>query len=152
MPSQFFPKQLPSVNELLESPQLRKLLDQVVTRNAVTTSVRSFLDNLRTEVQQAAADIKIPTPSELADRIAKWITNEEDPTLQPAINATGTLLHSGLGQVPLAVEAIEAIAEVSRRLRQYRYPFCRGRSCPANSGCGKVARRKPDGGRHGNRR
>lgn len=106
-------RNIPSVNELLESPPLRNLVERV-NRNVVVSGVRDFLDNFRADVQSAAADIKLPTPRELAERIAQWIMFEERPTLRPVINATGIMLHTGLGRAPLAESAIEAMVDVSR--------------------------------------
>ena len=98
-------RNIPSVNELLDSPPLRQLVDRA-NRNMVVAGVRRFLDDLRTEIQTAAADIKVPTPGELAERIAHWIATESQPNLRPAINATGILLHTGLGRAPLAESAV----------------------------------------------
>lgn len=106
-------RNIPSVNELLDSPPLRQLV-QRANRNAVVSGVRRFLDNMRTEIQTAAADIKVPTPAELAERIAQWIATEDTPNLRPIINATGILLHTGLGRAPLAESAIQAIGDVAR--------------------------------------
>jgi len=105
-------RNIPSVNELLESPPLRKLVDRA-NRNVVISGVRRFLDDLRSDVQNAAADIKVPAPGELAERIAQWITSEDTPNLRPVINATGVLLHTGLGRAPLAESAIQAIAGIA---------------------------------------
>lgn len=106
-------RNIPSVHELLDSPPLRQLVERA-NRNAVISGVRRFLDNLRSDIQTAAADIKVPHPSELAERIAQWIVKEEMPNLRPVINATGILLHTGLGRAPLAESALQAIAEVAR--------------------------------------
>lgn len=106
-------RNIPSVNELLDSPPLRQLVDRA-NRNTVVAGVRRFLDDLRTEIQTATADIKVPTPGELAERIAHWIATESQPNLRPAINATGILLHTGLGRAPLAEAAIQAMGDVAR--------------------------------------
>ncbi len=105
-------RNIPSVNELLESPPLRKLIDRA-SRNVVVTGVRSFLENLREEVQNATADIKLPAPSELAERIADWITTETLANLRPVINATGIILHTGLGRAPLADAAVHALVDIA---------------------------------------
>jgi L-seryl-tRNA(Ser) seleniumtransferase len=105
-------RNIPSVNELLESPPLRKVVERA-NRNVVISGVRRFLDNLRSEVQNATADIKVPGAGELAERIAQWITTEDASNLRPVINATGVLLHTGLGRAPLAESAIHAIAAVA---------------------------------------
>lgn len=105
-------RNIPSVNELLDSPPLRRLVDRV-HRSVVLSGVRDFLDNLRTEVASAAAEIKVPGAGELAERIADWIVREEQPSLRPVINATGILLHTGLGRAPLADEALRAMVDVA---------------------------------------
>lgn len=105
-------RNIPSVNELLESPPLRDMVDRV-SHSVVVSGVRTFLSDLRDEVQTAAAEFKVPTAAELAERIAEWIVKDETPSLRPVINATGILLHTGLGRAPLACEAIQAMSEVA---------------------------------------
>jgi L-seryl-tRNA(Ser) seleniumtransferase len=104
-------RNIPSVNELLESPPLRKIVERV-SHNVVVSSVRSFLDNLRNELQTKTAEV--PRPSELAERIAQWIMSEEQARFRIVVNATGILLHTGLGRAPLAEEALAAVHELSR--------------------------------------
>src|SRR5262245_38736441 len=106
-------RNIPSVSELLESPPLKALVDRV-NRNTVVTGVRQFLDDMRTQMQTAAANVRVPAPAELAQRIADWIATDQQPTLVPVINATGILLHTGLGRAPLAEEAVEMIGAVAR--------------------------------------
>lgn len=105
-------RNIPSVNELLDSPPLKSLV-QRVNHSTVVSGVRRFLDNLRSEAQTRASAMGIPTPGELAERIATWIATEERPPLRPVINATGILLHTGLGRAPLADEALDAVREIS---------------------------------------
>jgi len=106
-------RNLPSVNELIERQPLKQLVENI-SHNTVVSNVRSFLDNLRGEVQTATSDVRIPTPAELAERIAEWIVTAEKPPLQPVINATGVLLHTGLGRAPLADEALAAVHRAGR--------------------------------------
>ena len=106
-------RNIPSVNELLDKPSLKQLVDKV-SHNVVVSEVRSFLDNLRSDVQQKTSEMRVPTASELADKIAQWIVSDQRPRLRPVINATGVLLHTGLGRSPLAEEALqEALAVAS---------------------------------------
>ena len=105
-------RHLPSVNELLESPHLKNLVDKV-SHNVVVTEVRSFLDGIRTDIQHKAADMNIPTPTEMAEHIANWIVTDQQPKLRPVINATGILLHTGLGRAPLAKEALDEIQAIA---------------------------------------
>ena len=106
-------RKIPSVTELIESPQLQPLVSRV-SHNVVVDGVRTFLDDMRREVQNKAADLNIPPVSELAERIARRILQGEQNPLRPVINATGILLHTGLGRAPLAESAIEEMVAVAR--------------------------------------
>lgn len=110
MPNPF--RNLPSVSQLLESEPLKKLVDRVNHR-VVANGVRSFLDNVRTQMSATAEDINIPTPSEMAQKIADWLTSERKPNLRKVINGTGIILHTGLGRAPLAKNAIDAVADLA---------------------------------------
>jgi L-seryl-tRNA(Ser) seleniumtransferase len=106
-------RNIPSVNELLESPPLRKLVDRL-SHNVVVGGIRSFLDEMRHQVQNAAAEVAPASVAELAERVARRILETEPPPLRAVINATGILLHTGLGRAPLAEEAIREMAAVAR--------------------------------------
>jgi L-seryl-tRNA(Ser) seleniumtransferase len=104
-------RSIPSVNELLESPPLKSLVNRV-SHNVVVSGVRRFLDDMRGQVQ-GATGLNIPSPGELAERIADWIVTREEPPLRPVINATGILLHTGLGRAPLSEAATTAVAAIA---------------------------------------
>lgn len=104
---------LPSMSELLDSPQLKLLLNRV-SRSEVVARARRVLDELGSQVQTAAANVIVPAPAELAQRIAEWIGVDGSSAIVPVINATGVVVADSLGRAPLAEEAIEAMARVSR--------------------------------------
>jgi L-seryl-tRNA(Ser) seleniumtransferase len=106
-------RNIPSVSELLDSPPLKALVDRI-NRNAVVSAVRKVLDEMRMEVQTAAAEMTLPNVPDLAERIARRIMESETPLLRPVINATGILLHTGLGRSPLADEAVAEMTAVAR--------------------------------------
>ena len=105
-------RNIPSVNQLLESPQLKKMVEKV-NHQVVVDGVRTFIDDLKEKVQEATEEIEIPTPSDMADHIADWLAREDQPALRPAINGTGIILHTGLGRAPLCQAAIEEVAAIS---------------------------------------
>ena len=70
MPNIF--RNLPSVSQLLENPQLKQMVE-TVNHNVVVDGVRSFLDDLREQVSTATEDVQIPSPNELAEKIADWL-------------------------------------------------------------------------------
>lgn len=107
-------RHLPSVGQLMENPQLKSLVESA-SHNVVVDGVRSFLEKMREQVSQAASasHITIPSPAELAAKIADWIRSDDSPKLRPVINATGILLHTGLGRAPLAEEALQAVTALA---------------------------------------
>ncbi|GMQ80267.1 MAG: L-seryl-tRNA(Sec) selenium transferase [Planctomycetia bacterium] len=106
-------RNIPSVSDLLESPPLKQLVDRV-SHHVVVGGVRTFLDDMRREVQKRAEDFSVPPIGELAERIARKILHDEQHLLRPVINATGVILHTGLGRAPLADEAVEQLVANSR--------------------------------------
>ena len=62
-------RSLPSVNELLTSPNVKSLVDRA-SHNTVVTAARRVLDDVRHQVKTAAAETSVPTASELVDRIS----------------------------------------------------------------------------------
>ncbi len=106
-------RNLPSVQELLENPSLRGLVERI-NRNTVVSTVRVVLDEVRQEIQTAAADRTLPNAADLVERIARRAMAGQTGELRPIINATGQLLESRFGWAPLAEEAVEAAAAAAR--------------------------------------
>lgn len=106
-------RSLPSVTVLLDSEPLRKAAEEF-GQPAVTSATREAVDNLRLVVHQGQGGTKMPSPKELAEQIATQLSAQEANTIQPVINATGILLHTGLGRAPMAQEAAEAAGQAAR--------------------------------------
>lgn len=113
MKSSHLLRNIPSVSDLLESPPLKRLV-QRISHNVVVEGARSVLDDVRHELQQKAGDVPVPAVGELAERIARKILRDERPLLRPVINATGVILHTGLGRAPLAERAVDEVVANSR--------------------------------------
>ena len=114
-------RHLPSVTELLESGPLKPLVDRV-SHNVVVDGVRSFLDEYRQEINRENQPVDVASVTHIAERIARKILLGERSSLQPVINATGILLHTGLGRAPLAEQAI---AEMTARRGRWRRALTR---------------------------
>lgn len=128
MPSKLL-RMLPSVQDLLELPPLKGLRNRL-THSVVASRVRSFLEDLRTDVQSGVGDFRLPTPVELAELIARKIAHSGEPRLRPVVNATGHLLHSQLGSVPLAEDALLEIAAVTRDYASVEFDLNAGGKSP----------------------
>ena len=103
-------RQLPPVNAVLEHELLVPSLHargRVAVLDCGPGGDREARSALRRE-RSGLAD-----PASLANR-SREILEARRPSLRPVINATGILLHTGLGRAPLAEEAIAAVAEVAR--------------------------------------
>ena len=109
-PSQAALRELPSVDHLLQQPAIASLLDEY-PRAEVVQAVRAVLDGRRTALHAGRpADIGVPS---LALAIREELHRRARPHLRRVINATGIVMHTGLGRAPLAEEAVEAVAEVA---------------------------------------
>lgn len=101
-------RNLPSVNELLESQALRAVVDRIHP-GAVMATIRSVLDEVATEVHNAATERTWPSVSELAERISRRVFDSTPPGARTTINASGIILHPELGPPPLADDAVKAM-------------------------------------------
>jgi L-seryl-tRNA(Ser) seleniumtransferase len=106
-------RNIPSVTQLIETEALRELANRV-GQSVVVARIRTVLDAARDEIRASGDGGGAPSTAELADRVARDVLEGERSSLRPVINATGILLHTGLGRSPLAEEAIEAMVEVAR--------------------------------------
>ncbi|MCW3095593.1 MAG: L-seryl-tRNA(Sec) selenium transferase [Chthonomonadaceae bacterium] len=104
---------LPSVQRLLSAPEVAALCESVPAA-LLTDSVRSVLEAAR-HALRALNGVKPEAPTEamLAQRVVVEARKRTAPSLTGAINATGIVLHTGLGRARLAAEAVAAIAEVA---------------------------------------
>ncbi|HWE40772.1 MAG TPA: L-seryl-tRNA(Sec) selenium transferase [Isosphaeraceae bacterium] len=103
-------RRLPPVNAVLDRPSLADAI-RGRGREAVVGAVRAAIERAR-EALRDGGDVAIDV-DELA-RLAGASLADDGPRLRPVLNATGILLHTGLGRAPLAAEAAEAVARVAR--------------------------------------
>ncbi len=111
---------IPSVHVLLEQDGVRVLTEQA-PRHVVAEAVRAALAAARVDPAAAPA-----TEAAWATDIARRLGASERPTLQPALNATGVVLHTNLGRAPLAEAAIRALVDVARGFSTLEYDVERG--------------------------
>jgi L-seryl-tRNA(Ser) seleniumtransferase len=107
---------LPGVDEVLRMTRVAGLAART-GKEEVTTLVRSALDGLRHEISEGAIDAtglaeKLGT-DELAARVEALFLADRKKGVLPAINATGVVLHTGLGRAPVHPEVAQKMAEVS---------------------------------------
>ena len=101
---------LPSVEKLFASPTLSHLLRRY-NRSYVTEKVRSTLAGLRQDIRSGTLTTSLGE-SEIADRVASAVAQEDRSPLRTVVNATGTVLHTNLGRALLAKAALEEVVRV----------------------------------------
>ncbi len=103
-------RELPAVDHLLKQPSVVKLADDY-PRSEVVYVVRTVLDERRAALR-AGQHLAVDGPA-LALEIRQRLYARSRPHLRKVINATGIVLHTGLGRAPLAEEALDAIVEAA---------------------------------------
>jgi len=106
-------RKLPSVDALLKTAEARSLIE-AYSREAVVGAARSVLQELRSEISadKVKADSEETiSPEYITKKIENRLGDKFSPSLRPAVNATGVILHTGLGRALLSAEAREAIRE-----------------------------------------
>lgn len=103
---------IPSVSELLEMPAVRAVADRW-NQSVAASGVRSFLDELRSDLRRRATEIHLPSVRELAERAARHVARLQRPAARPAINATGRLIDPNWIGRPLSEDALEQLVAYS---------------------------------------
>lgn len=103
-------RSIPSVDALLQQPAIATLLDEY-PRGELLRAVRGVLDERRQALLDGHhADLETPG---LALAIRGELHRRNLSNLRRVVNATGIVLHTGLGRAPLAAEAVEALTQVA---------------------------------------
>ncbi|HEX9973662.1 MAG TPA: L-seryl-tRNA(Sec) selenium transferase, partial [bacterium] len=106
---------LPQVDKLLQTSEVLELVKQF-PRELIVDQIRAQLDKFRLLISQMGNE-QLATFEVDHDRVVNQICQEIKSELKPkvrrVINATGIILHTGLGRAPLAKQAQQALIEVS---------------------------------------
>ena len=100
---------LPSVGSLLEHEDVVDWLSGA-GRSVVVAAVQAAVDTARKAILEGEAD-RAPAVDELIALAEAELYRRMTPSLGPVINATGIVLHTGLGRAPLCDAAVDAVAE-----------------------------------------
>ncbi|MEJ2211306.1 MAG: L-seryl-tRNA(Sec) selenium transferase [Anaerolineae bacterium] len=102
-------RNLPSVDRLLQHPRLAALVERR-GHDLTVDAIHQVLDAARDEIRAGSA---CPPADVLAGRAEQRLEAGLRPTLRPAINATGVIIHTNLGRAPLSAEARAAMEAVA---------------------------------------
>lgn len=107
-------RQLPSIDELINSPGLAKLAE-THDRDVVVGAARVVMDEVRSDIIEGKAPLQDEISVEsMSKRVALHLQAKLSPSLRHAVNASGIILHTGLGRAMLAQDAVSEINDVIR--------------------------------------
>ncbi len=99
---------IPSVEQILESPKFREILDDH-PRGLVVSRLREEVEEVRRTVGPDTEPAEVTDLSRYAERVSQRLARAGVASLRPVINGTGVVLHTNLGRAALARSALEAI-------------------------------------------
>ena len=102
-------RKIPSVDALLRSAPGKRAADRV-GRPLLKTALTRVLDDVREAAEEGVA----PPPNDAIMGRAVSIAYRTASGLTPVLNATGVVLHTGLGRAPLPTAAARAVALAAR--------------------------------------
>lgn len=111
MPGHDTLRQLPAVDALLQAAPFAPLID-AFGRRLVTDAVRADLQALRAGIAAGTSRDELEVrvaPEACAERVRRRLEAQARPACGRALNATGVVLHTGLGRAPLGEAARRAL-------------------------------------------
>ena len=117
---------IPSIDRILKSKEMRASI-AIYGRQIITTVLRDIVAELRAQGvagKDVSAEITILA---IAKQTETRLGELTAPKLKPALNLTGTVLHTNLGRAPLPTEAIEAMVSIAGQASSLEYNLVKGK-------------------------
>ena len=115
-------RDLPSVDAVLGDERVRALSAEY-SGDTVIALVREELDATRDAIGDGQP---APALDAIVEAIEKRARAALTPTLRPAINATGVIIHTNLGRAPLSDETIRAMTSIARGYSNLEFDLEKG--------------------------
>ncbi len=104
-------QRLPSMTELLARAQGEEW-SRRISRERLSVALRTAVERARQRVLDGSATAA-PTAEEIVADAQAALARSMAANIRPVINATGIVLHTGLGRAPLAPEAVDALLQIA---------------------------------------
>lgn len=99
-----------SVSLLLEEPEIKTLMGEY-SREVVRDAMEDALDWFRKGMKAGDSP---PGVGDILQRVQAFLLRVEGERMRPVVNATGIILHTGLGRGVLPQRAVDALAGLNR--------------------------------------
>jgi L-seryl-tRNA(Ser) seleniumtransferase len=106
-------RNIPSVNEILNKPQLLGVQEKGVPRFVMLRAIQDVLDMTRRNIIQGKEEPESDWLDHLLEQVMGRIADLQQHRLQKVINGTGVVLHTNMGRALLPKKAVEAVAEAA---------------------------------------
>ncbi|NQU44708.1 L-seryl-tRNA(Sec) selenium transferase, partial [bacterium] len=103
-------RNLASVSRLLEESDVQDMIEEF-SRTAVLEAIQEVLDRYRSHLKTGETS---PGIGEIVTKAHEMLRGIEAESLRHVVNATGIILHTGLGRAVLPRRAVDALAGQSR--------------------------------------
>lgn len=105
-------KDLPQIQHLLSQPLIGVLINRY-SHTETVSALRNIMNLLRVRIL-ANTDLNFPdfASSEFAAQVSEAIQTGRTSSLKSVVNATGIIIHTNLGRVRMAPEAIRAMQKI----------------------------------------
>ncbi len=106
---------IPSVDKVINDKGCAALREQF-GRQSITTAIRSVLDDVRAELKASVASVAQTTVlsmDEIIEKLQDHLVLQNQFSLRPVFNLTGTILHTNLGRAALPESAIARMVEIA---------------------------------------
>ncbi len=130
-------RNIPKVDRLLADAELAPLLE-AYPRREVVERLRETLDDLRRRAADGTLREDELGAAAIRERLDHRLARRHRPYYRRVINATGVILHTGLGRAPLADEAAHAVAELARHSQRVEIDLATGERGGREQGCARL--------------
>ena len=132
-------RKLPQVDRLMNSTSMEALID-THSRSLVLSECRALLDSLRANALAGEVEASELEEATILEKLSDRLAQRQMPYHRRVINATGIVLHTGLGRAPLADEVTDALVEQLRHPVRVEIDLETGLRGSRDEGCALLLR------------
>jgi len=132
-------RRLPKVDRLLDDPLFAPPLS-AHSRAETLATIREVLEELRARGARGELDAQEIEPAAIERAVRARLVAAAVPYYRPVINATGVVLHTGLGRAPIAPEVADALSDRVRHPLRVEIDPETGQRGGRDEGCAALIR------------